>query len=143
MPVFHKSGPGSDQSGTALIEFALVFPLIIFIFFSAFGYGWLMFQYAIVQRIHFEAGRAAVLNTPDCDGSATEKLTSGLGALGIPFDPATNIISSGSISSSGGRISGYHLQIAVPLTCPGCEFVPGTALMRNYQADLFGVIAKV
>lgn len=55
----------NQQSGAAVVEFALIFPLLLFIVFSTIEYGLALYDKAVITNASREAARAGiVLKTP-------------------------------------------------------------------------------
>ncbi len=58
----------ADESGTTLVEFALVLPLFLLIFFALIDFGRLAFQYVMAEKSMQIAARIAAVRPAACPG---------------------------------------------------------------------------
>ena len=74
--------PRLPQGGQALIEFALVVPLVLLIFMSVFDFGRAIYAYNAISNAAREGGRTAIVNqyAADVESRASKQAV----ALGIP-----------------------------------------------------------
>ena len=78
-----KVAPGSKESGAALIEFAMLMPLLVILLLGILEFGWIFSQNNDVRHGAREGARLAAVNTADNTGLHTAicnsmDLTSGM-----------------------------------------------------------------
>ncbi len=111
-----------DDSGAMLVEFALVMPIFLLLFFGLIDFGRLGFSYVMAQKATERAVREAVVTSPVCSGL-----------------PATNVRGS-FVGTSTQYKFGASCNAATGL-CATAATVTCTASTANAQSD--AIWAKV
>jgi hypothetical protein len=133
-----------DQSGAELIEFAIVFPVLLLTMLGMFDFGLLFQRYQVVTNAAREGARVAVL--PGYSDADVETRVNQYLAAGGLTDPATITVGASETIRIGGEcISVRPVTVAYPhtfsfvgtlMTALGSTgftstTVQGTAAMRN------------
>ena len=85
-----------DSDGGALLEFTLVFPVLIAVALGTVDFAYLLFDYSMANKAAFQGARQAVVINPVATGITSPSYTAAqMGFLGEScFDPATGNASS-------------------------------------------------
>jgi hypothetical protein len=133
-----------DQAGAELIEFALVFPVLLLTMLGMFDFGLLFERYQVVTNAAREGARVAVL-PGYTDGDVEARVNQYLAAGGLTDTPTITVGESETIRIGGECISVRPVTVAYPhsfsfvgtlMTALGSSGftstnVQGTASMRN------------
>jgi hypothetical protein len=104
---------GRDQAGAELIEFALVFPLLLLTMLGMFDFGLLFERYQVVTNAAREGARVAVL-PGYTDGDVEARVNQYLTAGGLTDTPTITVGASESIKIGGECISVRPVTVAYP-----------------------------
>jgi Flp pilus assembly protein TadG len=130
-----------DESGTALVEFALVFGLFVFILYALIAFGMMLALKQGITNASAEAARAAVGVTDDATAVSKAKATvqQRLSWLGSKYQPGDTTASIGTCSGSSGRC--ITVTISYPYSSrPLVPPAPGLGLLTP---DRFGSTSVV
>ena len=133
-----------DETGAELIEFALVFPLLLMTMLGSIDFGLLFQRYQVVTNAAREGARVAVL-PGYADGDVTARVTKYLAAGGLTEDPTVTVGAAETIAVGGQCIAVRPVSVDYPhsfsfvgtiLTYFGGSEITGTTLhatasMRN------------
>ena len=114
---------GKSESGAALIEFALVAPLLVLLILGVIEFGWLFAQMNEIRHVAQEGARWGAVSHPDVDGSGTEDWDDlayrACHAANLPT--ATTVVVTG---SEGGGTKGDTADITVTATVQSLSNLP-------------------
>lgn len=65
----YSAAIGGRQRGAALVEFAIVVPLLVLLLFGIVEFGWVLAQFNEVRHAAQEGARWGAVSRPDVDGS--------------------------------------------------------------------------
>ena len=131
-----------DESGAALVEFALVFGLFVFILYALIAFGMMLALKQSVTNASAEAARAAVgiSDADDAEEKAMETVADRLGWLGDKYQESDTTATVDFCSGTSGPKC-ITVQIAYPYSSrPLVPPAPGLGLITP---DTFGSTAVV
>jgi len=113
--VFGAKGFSLRDKGAALVEFAVVAPLLIILLLGVIEFGWLFAQMNEIRHVAQEGARWGAVSHPDVDGDGNENWADvaarACGAANLPG--GTTVIVTG---SEGGGTKGDTASITVTAT---------------------------
>jgi hypothetical protein len=115
----------SDEEGSALIEGAVVVPMLCVVLFGVYEFSWFFYQQHVISTGLRDAARYAArmpgaCNTSSPDWPAVEAF-------------AKNLATTGSITGGVGRVAGWT-SAAVRLDCRGIENPTEAGGLSSYRA---------
>lgn len=131
------SGAGARrrQSGTALVEFAIVLPLLLLLLFGIVEFGLILYDKAVITNATREAARAGIVYNPTSpnylaastiQSNATSNVTKNLISLGSNGTPSASV-------PTGCSNTGDALTVTVSYTYTGLAL--GKALIMGTPID--------
>jgi Flp pilus assembly protein TadG len=120
-----------DEKGAAMVEFALILPLLIMLLFGSIEFGLLMYNKQVITNASREGARAGIVaRTPRMTAAEIQQVVDDYAAdYLVTFGSATAPVTT--VDNSGGTLFGNDLQVTV--TYP-YEFL----LLPNFIAGLAG-----
>ncbi len=107
-----RTGRRSER-GSELIEFAIVFPLLLLIVAAIFDFGFLFQTYEVVTNAAREGARIAILpgyTTPDVQA----RVLTYIQASGLKQQPTTTVTQVSIPLGNGKTISAYEVKVQYP-----------------------------
>jgi hypothetical protein len=121
-----------DQRGSALVEGAVVFPLLLLVLFGVYEFSWFFYQQHMVSMGLRDAARYVARATRTCGPAAP--------GWGVIAANATNLATSGTIFGGDERVHGWTPAM-VTLTCRDVDNSPDRNGNQPYRGGV--VIAIV
>lgn len=149
--------PGVDhEAGAALVEFAVLAPLLIVLIFGVVEFGYLFAQYNEIRHAAREGGRYAAVSNPDRDGGGvgdSDVIDAVCDALNLPggstFDISVTAETPGGTALTGAGVTAGNTGIVtITATIPPLTNIPiitpflpsdlsNTAVFRIEQSTLW------
>lgn len=125
---------GATESGSELVEMAIVLPLLLYLVAGIVDFGFFLQSFEVVTNAAREGARIGVLpgyNAADVQSRVTSYVT----AAGLPGTPATAVTST-SIAPGGGGAAFPAVRVAVSYTYTFAILRPFAALIgRTFRAS--------
>ena len=122
---------GAREEGAALVEFALLAPLLIVLVMGVIEFGWLFAQMNEIRHVAQEGARWGAVSHPDIDGSGSadwaDLTARGCGASNLPG--GTTVVITG---SAGGGAKGDTASVTVTATVASLSNLP---LITSFLPD--------
>ncbi|MGV8988936.1 MAG: TadE/TadG family type IV pilus assembly protein [Cypionkella sp.] len=140
-----KPGFLSNDDGTTLVEFAIVMPIFLMLFFGLIDFGRLGFEYVMANKAMQLAARIAVARPPACPGVPTTNVRGPVAAGTIPPYFGSNCRSAANVCANPGTFTcaGSAANASVAEIWPGISILlPKDATPANlkfsyaYNSDL-------
>ena len=130
-----------DESGSTLVEFAIVAPIFLFLVFALIDYGRLGFSYVMAQKATERAVRMAVVRTPACAGVPTQNTRALTAALTTPYGSACTggicrAFATQSCSGDNGNATASEIFDAVSVWLPVNATAANLTFTYEYDARL-------
>lgn len=93
------------EDGTTLVEFAVVMPIFLLLFFGLIDFGRLGYEYVMANKAMQMAARTAVTRPPACPGVAQTNLRGALVAGAVPPYFGTNCRAGATVCADPGTIT--------------------------------------
>jgi hypothetical protein len=113
-----------DEDGSALVEGAVVFPLLLLVLFGVYEFSWFFYQQHVVSTGLRDAARYVARATRLCGPAAP-----GWGVIEIN---ARNLATSGTIFGGAERVHGWT-PVMVTLTCSEVDNAPDRNGAQPYR----------
>jgi Flp pilus assembly protein TadG len=120
------SSPRRSRRGNAVVEFALLMPVIVVLGLSTIEWGWYITRREIVVAVVQDATMAGVCSTGSPDADAIARARAGLNAAGLDGAGATV-----TIAGSGAAGSLYTVTISAAYTPLVGVSVPGALTSQH------------
>lgn len=112
------------EDGAALVEMALVTPLLLLLLFGIIEFGWLFGQFNEIRHSVRETARYAAVSNPDRDGSGSvdedDVIVTACNALNLPTGSTVDI----EVVATGSREVGDGGTVTITATVPSLTSVP-------------------
>jgi hypothetical protein len=99
-----------DNDGSALVEGAVVIPVLIALLFGVYEFSWFFYQQHIVSTGLRDAARYLARSQDPCDPSSV--------IWGAAQERAKNLAVSGTLAGGVARVKGWTAQMVVPVCNP-------------------------
>jgi len=107
----YSSAIGGRQRGAALVEFAIVAPLLILLLFGIVEFGWVLAQFNEVRHAAQEGARWGAVSRPDIDGGGagnSDLLARACNAANLPSGSTLSVT-----AATGGGAKGATATVTV------------------------------
>jgi Flp pilus assembly protein TadG len=96
-----------DREGSALVEGALLVPVLFALMFGIYEFSWLFYQQHLISTGLRDAARYLARSSNPCDGASPNWLAA--------EEYAKNLATTGSINGGGARVKGWTAAMVTPL----------------------------
>jgi hypothetical protein len=121
-----------DQQGSALIEGAVMVPLLIAFFSGVFEFSWFFYQQHLVAIGLHDAASYLARSSDPCNPTSH--------AWKVELDQAKNLATSGSISGGAARVRGWTTESVTP-HCKKIDNPIGTNGLSRYRGSSIYVVS--
>jgi Flp pilus assembly protein TadG len=120
-----------NQQGSALMEGAVMVPLLIAFFFGIFEFSWFFYQQHLVAIGLHDAASYLARSSDPCNPTSS--------AWKVELQQAKNLATSGSISGSAARVRGWTTDSVTP-HCTKIDNPIGTNGLSRYRGSSIYVV---
>jgi hypothetical protein len=120
-----------DQQGSALIEGAVMVPLLIAFFYGVFEFSWFFYQQHLVAIGLHDAASYLARSSDPCNPTSP--------AWKVALQQAKNLATSGSISAGAARVRGWTAESVIP-QCTKIDNPIGTNGLSRYRGSSIYVV---
>jgi hypothetical protein len=113
-----------DREGSALVEGALVVPVLFALMFGIYEFSWLFYQQHLISTGVRDAARYLARSSNTCDGTSPDWL--------IAEEYAKNLATTGSINGGNARIRGWIAAMVTP-QCTAIDNPSGPNGLPTYR----------
>ena len=124
LPPRRVSAIWQDHEGSALVEGALLLPVLFLLMFGVYEFSWLFYQRHLISTGLRDAARYLARSPTPCDGTSPDWLAA--------EENAKNLATTGSISGGAARVKGWTAAMVTPL-CTAVENPPGAKGLALYR----------
>src|ERR1700681_141121 len=96
-----------DREGSALVEGALLLPVLCALMFGIYEFSWLFYQQHLISTGLRDAARYLARSSDPCNGASPNWLAA--------EDDAKNLATTGSINGGDARVKGWTAAMVTPL----------------------------
>jgi TadE-like protein len=108
-----------DRDGSALVEGAVVVPVLFALMFGIYEFSWLFYQQHLISTGLRDAARYLARSSSPCDAASPDWI--------IAEGYARNLATSGSIGGGPARVKGWTAAMVTPL-CTAVDNPPGPTI---------------
>jgi Flp pilus assembly protein TadG len=112
------------EDGAAMVEMALVTPLLLLLVFGIIEFGWLFGQFNEIRHAVRETARYAAVSNPDKDGdgnvTSDDVVLTACNALNLPTGSIVNV----EVTASGARDVGDNATVTITASVPSLSNAP-------------------
>lgn len=123
-----------DIKGSALIEGALVIPVLFVLMYGVYDFSWFFYQQQMVSTGVRDAARYLARSPAFCDAISPEHSTQ--------EDWAKNLAVSGAIGGGAARVPGWKIDM-IAVTCTSVENPINADGLKTYRGDIFVHVVTV
>jgi Flp pilus assembly protein TadG len=120
-----------DSDGSALVEGAIVVPVLIALLFGVYEYSWFFYQQHVISTGLRDAARYLARSRDPCDFGSS--------VWGAAQENAKNLAATGSIGGGPARVKGWTATMVVPR----CSQVDNSPPARGQSAYRGGLVIYV
>jgi Flp pilus assembly protein TadG len=113
-----------DHEGSALVEGALLLPVLCVLMFGIYEFSWLLYQRHLITTGLRDAARYLARSSNPCNNAAPEWL--------VAEENAKKLATTGSINGSAARVRGWTAAMVTPL-CTAIDNAPGPNGLSTYR----------
>lgn len=113
-----------DREGSALVEGALLVPVLCVLMFGIYEFSWLIYQRHLISTGLRDAARYLARSPNVCDNAAPNWL--------VAVENAKNLAATGSINGSVARVRGWTAAMVTPL-CTAVDNASGPNGLSAYR----------
>jgi Flp pilus assembly protein TadG len=113
-----------DCEGSALVEGALLVPVLCVLMFGIYEFSWLFYQQHLISTGLRDAARYLARSPNPCDGASPNWL--------VAQESARNLATSGSTNGGGARVKGWTSAMVTPL-CTAVDNPSGSNGASTYR----------
>jgi hypothetical protein len=115
-----------DREGSALVEGALLVPVLCALMFGIYEFSWLFFQQHLISTGLRDAARYLARSSDPCDGASPNWL--------ITEEYAKNLATTGSINGGKARVKGWIAAMVTP-ECMAIDNSSGPNGLTAYRGE--------